>query len=73
MGIKKEKIVEPKAPRTIKVKTAVIVVLWLFSLAIALIGGWVLRSGDVSRVNNEARVLLSQLVDQEKQSQQLSK
>lgn len=63
MGIKKEKIEEPKAPRTIKIRTMVVVVIWLFSILAALITGWTMRSTDITRVNSEARVLLQDFID----------
>lgn len=63
MGIKKEKIEEPKAPRTIKIRTMVVVVIWLFSILAALITGWTMRSTDITRVNTEARVLLKDFID----------
>ncbi len=54
-------ITKVKEPRTIKVKTVVIAIIVTVVIATAFIGGWIARSHDMSRVQAEASVLVSQL------------
>lgn len=55
-----------KQPRTIKVRTVVVVILWTLSMIASLIAGWTLKSADNDRVSNEARVMLDSLIDTRK-------
>lgn len=50
-----------KAPKTIRVKTLIIVILWVLSLAGAVTGGWMLRSADNARVTQEAQAMVQSL------------
>jgi len=65
--MKKQKEVEevkvPKQPRTIKVKTVVLIVLWTVSVIVSLYAGWSLKTNDTERVHNEAKVMLNSLIE----------
>jgi len=56
-----------KQPRTIKVKTLIIAIIWIATLVVALIGGWNLRSADQSRVQSEADALSKVMLKSEAQ------
>jgi len=58
------KQIQPKQPKTIKVKTVVIALLVTTAIIASFIGGWFARSVDQSRVQSEARVLVTELKSQ---------
>jgi len=64
--MKNNKTIEPKAPKqpkTIKIKTLVLVVAWVISLLGSLYAGWTMKQADTERVNSEARVMLNSLIE----------
>lgn len=63
MSVKQNKVKEPKAPRTIKVKTLVVIIVWTMTVTSAFVAGWFVKGLDNERVHTEARVMLNQLVD----------
>lgn len=57
-------VTQPKQPKTIKVKTIIITIVFIFALGLSFIGGWVARSADQSRVQTEATALVQRLKSQ---------
>ena len=56
-----------KQPRTIKVKTLIIAIIWAFTLFVAVVGGWTLKCVNQSQIDSDARALAEQMVKSEAQ------
>lgn len=53
--------ISTKSPKTIRVKTLIITILWVLSLVGAVVVGWTLRSADNARVTQEAQSMVQSL------------
>ena len=62
-----KEIAQLKEPRTVKVKTLIIAILWVFTLSVAVAGGWYLKCFNQSQIQAEAAKLAEQIVKSEAQ------
>ena len=55
-----------KEPRTIKVKTLIISIIWVATLIVAVVGGWTLKCVNQSQIDSEAKALAEQMLKSDK-------
>lgn len=55
-----------KEPRTIKVKTLIISIIWIATLILAVVGGWTLKCVNQSQIDSEAKALAEQMLKSDK-------